>query len=121
MAHFAEVDSKNVVRRVLVVANENEFRAQEFLGDDLGLGGTWIQTSYNSRGGKRLDPNTNEVVGDNHFRFNYAAPGFTYDPERDAFIPPKPHPEAVLNEATCLWTMPTEAVIDEIIPNDLTQ
>jgi hypothetical protein len=47
MAHFAEIDSNNVVLRVLVVADEHEHRGQEFLADDCGLGGTWIQTSYN--------------------------------------------------------------------------
>jgi hypothetical protein len=48
MAHFAEIDSNNVVLRVLVVADEHEHRGQEFFADDCGLGGTWIQTSYNS-------------------------------------------------------------------------
>jgi hypothetical protein len=48
MAHFAEIDSNSKVLRVLVVDNEQEHRGQEFLADDLGLGGTWIQTSYNA-------------------------------------------------------------------------
>jgi hypothetical protein len=53
MAHFAEIDSDNKVLRVLVVDNEQEHRGQEFLAEDLGLGGTWIQTSYNANfGGK---------------------------------------------------------------------
>jgi hypothetical protein len=53
MAHFAEIDSDNKVLRVLVVDNEQEHRGQEFLSNDLGLGGTWIQTSYNANfGGK---------------------------------------------------------------------
>ena len=53
MAHFAEIDSSNKVIRVLVVDNEQEHRGQEFLADDLSLGGTWIQTSYNANfGGK---------------------------------------------------------------------
>jgi hypothetical protein len=53
MAHFAEIDSDNKVLRVLVVDNSQEHRGQEFLADDLGLGGTWIQTSYNANfGGK---------------------------------------------------------------------
>jgi hypothetical protein len=47
MAHFAEIDSNNVVLQVLVVANEHEHRGQEFLANDCKLGGTWIQTSYN--------------------------------------------------------------------------
>ena len=53
MAHFAEIDSNNKVLRVLVVDNSQEHRGQEFLANDLGLGGTWIQTSYNANfGGK---------------------------------------------------------------------
>jgi hypothetical protein len=48
MAHFAEIDENNIVLRVLVVANENEDRGQQFLAEELGLGGTWVQTSYNS-------------------------------------------------------------------------
>jgi hypothetical protein len=53
MAHFAEINSNNKVIQVLTVPNEQEHRGQEFLADDLGLGGTWIQTSYNHNfGGK---------------------------------------------------------------------
>lgn len=53
MAHFAEIDSDNKVLRVLVVDNSQEDRGQEFLANDCGLGGTWIQTSYNANfGGK---------------------------------------------------------------------
>lgn len=73
MAHFAEIDENNVVLRVLVVANEQEHRGQEFLAVDLGLGGTWIQTSYNA-----------------NFRKMYAGIGCIYDPVDDTFKPPKP-------------------------------
>ena len=53
MAHFAEIDSNNKVLRVLVVDNAQEERGQEFLANDLGFGGTWVQTSYNANfGGK---------------------------------------------------------------------
>jgi len=53
MAHFAEIDKDGIVLRVLVVDNSQEERGQEFLANDLGLGGTWIQTSYNANfGGK---------------------------------------------------------------------
>lgn len=53
MAHFAEIDSNNKVLRVLVVDNSQEHRGQEFLAVELGLGGTWVQTSYNANfGGK---------------------------------------------------------------------
>jgi len=53
MAHFAELDKDNKVVRVLVVPNEQEHRGQEYLADEIGLGGTWVQTSYNANfGGK---------------------------------------------------------------------
>lgn len=86
MAHFAELNDNNIVIRVLVVPDEQEHRGQEFLADDLGLGGRWLQTSYNHR-----------------IRKNYAGIGYTYDPDRDAFIPPKPGDDFTLNEATCQW------------------
>jgi len=89
MAHFAEVEN-GTVTRVLVVPDEQEHRGQDFLANELGLGGTWVQTSYNAR-----------------IRKNYAGIGYTYDAERDAFIAPKPecHPDAVtFNEETCIWS-----------------
>jgi hypothetical protein len=83
MAHFAEIDENSIVTRVLVVSNEQEHRGQEFLANDLGLGGTWIQTSYNGK-----------------VRYNYAGVGFTYDPIDDAFIAPAPciHDTLILND-----------------------
>ena len=71
MAHFAEIDNNNKVLRVLVVDNSQENRGQDFLANDLGLGGTWIQTSYNA-----------------NFRGKYAGIGDTYDPVQDIFITP---------------------------------
>jgi hypothetical protein len=89
MAHFAEIDSNNTVLRVLVVSNDLEHRGADFLANDLGLGGTWIQTSYNG-----------------NIRKNYAGIGYTYDATRDAFIPPKAncHSEETLDETTCRWS-----------------
>jgi hypothetical protein len=89
MAHFAEIDENGVVLRVLVVPDAEENRGQEFLADDLELGGTWVQTSYNAR-----------------IRKNYAGIGMSYDAERDAFIAPKPYPSWVLNEETCHYEAP---------------
>ena len=79
MAHFAEIDSSNTVLRVLVVNNNDENRGQEFLANDLGLGGTWIQCSYNA-----------------NIRKQYPGPGYTYDAAADVFIAPRPFPS---------WTM----------------
>lgn len=89
MAHFAEIDSNNIVQRVLVVPNEEEYRGEQFLAVDLLLGGTWLQTSYNGK-----------------IRKNFAGIGYTYDPVRDAFIPPKPYQSWLLNEETCRWFAP---------------
>jgi hypothetical protein len=86
MAYFAEISLNNIVLRVLVVPDSEEHRGQEYLANDIGLGGTWIQTSYN-----------------NNIRKNYAGIGFTYDEALDAFIPPKCHTEAVLDESICQW------------------
>jgi hypothetical protein len=97
MAHFALVDKSNIVQNVLVVPDTEEERGSDYLSQDMGLGGVWIKTSYNTRGGVHL-------YGGTPLRMNYAGIGYTYDPERDAFIPPKPEGfDAILNEDTCLW------------------
>ena len=101
MAHFAEIDSNNIVTRVLVVANEQEHRGQDFLANDLGLGGNWIQTSYNA-----------------NFRKHYAGIGYSYDASLDAFIPPKCHDSATLNTDTCLWDCPDASHV--IIQGEIT-
>lgn len=72
MAHFAEIDSNNRVIRVLVISNEQEHKGQEYLADDLGLGGRWIQTSYNS-----------------NIRGTFAGEGYLYDEDNDIFIAPE--------------------------------
>jgi hypothetical protein len=71
MAHFAEIDSNNVVLRVLVVADEHEHRGQEFLADDCNLGGTWVKTSYNG-----------------NIRGKFAGVGDIYDEVNDEFYTP---------------------------------
>lgn len=106
MAHFAEIGSNKVVKRVVVVPDDQEHRGQDFLRTDMGLGGTWLQTSYNTYGGKHL-------LGGNPYRKNFAGIGFTYDKVRDAFIPPQPDPTWVLNEETCLWEDPNEPEVAE--------
>lgn len=105
MAYFAEIDENNIVTRVLVVDDLEEDNGQDFLANTLGLGGTWIKTSYNTQGGIHLN-------GGTPLRKNYAGPGFIYDEQRDAFIPPKPFNSWLLNEDTCQWNPPVE------YPND---
>lgn len=121
MAHFAEIDEQGVVVRVLVVSDEDADQGPSFLTHTLGLGGTWVQTSYNSHGGVHYVSGSRTPSGKPHLRFNYASPGYTYDADRDAFIPPKPGPNAVLDEATCLWLNSPENEIDSTIPADLTE
>ena len=99
MAHFCKLGVGNIVEAVHVVKNEvitdNTGNEQEQLGVDFlnnlyGTRDVWKQTSYNG-----------------NFRKNYAGKGYTYDQERDAFIPPKPFNSWTLNEETCLWEAPT--------------
>ena len=99
MAHFAEIEN-NIVTRVLVVPNEQEHRGQDFLANELGLGGTWLQTSYNA-----------------NIRKHFAGTGMSYDSVLDAFIPVKCHEEATLNEDTCTWEC-TNAVHTVEVTND---
>jgi hypothetical protein len=106
MAHFAEIDENNIVTRVLVVGDDQEHRGQEFLADDLGLGGTWLKTSYNTQGGVH-------TLGGTPFRKNYAGIGYSYDSERNAFIPPKPFASWLLNEETCNWNAPVQMPVEE--------
>jgi hypothetical protein len=106
MAHFAEIDENNIVTRVLVVDNDQEDRGQEFLATDLGLGGTWIKTSYNTIAGAHSN-------GGTPLRKNYAGIGYTYDSVRDAFYAPKPFASWTLDEETCTWNSPTPMPVEE--------
>jgi len=81
MAHFARIDENNIVTEVLVIPDEEQHRGQEYLSDDMGFGGTWIQTSYNTRNGEHLN-------GGTPIRKNYAGIGYSYDPVLDEFNPP---------------------------------
>lgn len=99
MAHFARINENNIVTEVVVVPDEQEHRGNDFLSVDLGLGGEWLQTSYNTQSGIHLD-------GGVPFRKNFAGIGFAYDETRDAFIPPTPYASWVLDENTCLWESP---------------
>ena len=98
MAHWAELDENNIVIRVLVGSNEDSDEGYQWLIDN--LGGTWVKTSYNTQGGVHS-------LGGTPLRKNYAGIGYTYDAQRDAFIPPKPFDSWVLDEDTCLWNAPT--------------
>lgn len=112
MSHWAEIDDNNIVVRVLVGDNNDPNGDEGYQWFVENLGGRWIKTSYNAIGGKRRNPETNEITDDLGFRKNYAGIGYTWDEARDAFIPPKPYNSWVLNEDSCQWEtpipMPTE-------------
>ena len=104
MAHWAELDDNNIVLRVLVGDNDdpNGDEGYQLLVEN--LGGRWVKTSYNAAGGKRKNPETEEITDEPGFRKNYAGIGYKYDEGLDAFIPPKSNDgEWVLNTETCLW------------------
>lgn len=95
MAHFAEIDETGLVLRVLVVPDEEEHRGQQYLADDLLLGGMWVQTSYNR-----------------NIRKNFAGIGYRYDEALDAFIPPRPFDSWILDLGSCDWVPPMPAPDD---------
>ena len=99
MAHYAFLDTNNIVTEVIVGKDEGEdntdweqhygaFRSQ-----------VCKRTSYNTNGGVH-------TAGGLPFRKNYAGIGYAYDSTRDAFIPPKPYPSWLLDEDSCLWDAP---------------
>lgn len=97
MAHFAEIDEQGIVKQVLVVPDEQEHRGQDFLANDLKLGGTWIQTSYNHR-----------------IRKQYAGIGFKYDADADVFIAPQPFPSWTLDDNHD-WQPPVPRPEDDVM------
>ncbi len=96
MAHYAKIEN-GLVTQVIVAE-------QDFI-DSGAVGTGWVQTSYNTRGGQHSEGRP--------LRKNYAGIGYTYDIQRDAFIPPKPFPSWLLNEETCLWDSPVPYPADD--------
>jgi len=99
MAHFAKIDSNNIVTKIVAVDNnvllkadgtESELKGKQFLNSLLGQA-KWVQTSFSAS-----------------FRKNLAGIGYTYDSTRDAFIAPKPFDSWILNETTCQWEAPVQ-------------
>ena len=111
MAHFAEIDETNTVIRVLVAADEEEHRGQEFLADDLGLGGIWIQTSYNTHA--NIHYGTDGLPdGGTPLHMNYAGTGHTWD--GTGFAEPQPYPSWALDE-NYVWQPPTPMPDDGLL------
>lgn len=107
MGHFAKVLDGKVVQ---VIVAEKEF-FDTFVDSSPGQ---WLRTSYNTRGGVHYLPNSDEPNPDQSqaLRKNYAGVGYTYDPVRDAFIPPQPYPSWLLDEFSCLWKAPKQMPTD---------
>ena len=92
MAHFAKLNSDNIVERVEVVSNDvatTEKAGVDFLNNFYDTNDVWKQTSYNG-----------------NIRKNYAGVGYTYDETKDAFISPKSFNSWILNDDTCKWEAP---------------
>ena len=113
MASFAKIGLNSKVIAVVSVNNEvlkdssgieREELGIQFLNELYGWP-IWKQTSYNTHKGIHIN-------GETPFRKNYAGIGFTYDEDRDAFIPKKPYNSWILNEQTCQWEAPV------VKPND---
>ena len=124
MASFAKIGLNNKVIEVLSIHNnelldsngvEQEVNGIDFLTKLTGWS-IWKQTSYNTVGNIHK-------LGGTPFRKNFAGIGFTYDEDRDAFIPPKPYPSWTLNETSCLWEAPVAMPDDDnrYIWNESTQ
>jgi len=95
VAHFAKVENGKVVN--VIVAEQDVIDSGIF-------GHGWVQTSYNTLGGQHPEGRP--------LRKNYAGIGYTYDEQRDAFIPPQSYPSWLLNEDTCLWDPPVAMPTD---------
>jgi hypothetical protein len=118
MASFAKIGLNSKVIEVLSVHNnvlkdsngvEQEVNGIDFLTKLTGYP-VWKQTSYNTIGGVHNN-------GGTPLRKNHASIGYTYDEDRDAFIPPKPFNSWILNEDTCLWNAPIAMPTTELEDN----
>jgi hypothetical protein len=105
MAHFAKLGTGNIIEQIIVInnsvitdnnGNEVEQLGVNFINKLYNTRDVWKQTSYNG-----------------NFRKRYAGIGYTYDQQRDAFIPPKPFNSWILNEDSCRWEAPVAMPIDD--------
>ena len=99
MAHYAKVVN-GIVAQVIVAESD-------FFDDFVDASpGEWVQTSYNTHGGKHYDPNTGLEDDKPPLRKNYAGEGFIYDKKLDVFYEPQPYSSWILNTDTYLWSSP---------------
>jgi hypothetical protein len=103
MAHYAFLDENNIVTEVIVGKDESNFNWEQQYGSFKGQ--LCKRTSFNTQGGVHKLSGT-------PFRKNFAGIGYTYDEDRDAFIPPKIYNSWILNENTCNWECPVAYPMD---------
>lgn len=99
MAHYAFLDENYIVTEVIVGKDESNYDWEQHYGQFRGQ--LCKRTSYNTHGGVHSG-------GGTPFRKNYAGIGYSYDPQLDAFIPPKPYASWVLDQQSCLWQAPVQ-------------
>ena len=102
MSHFAKIEN-GIVTFVTVGRQEDNGRELELCER---TGDTYRQTSYNTHGGVHYTNGVPSADQSKALRKNYAGIGYTFDEERDAFIPPQPDPAWTLDEESCLWIAP---------------
>jgi hypothetical protein len=110
MSHFAQIDENGIVLQVLVGNDSFPNEGHDWFVEN--LGGTWVKTSYNTRGNVHYGSD-GEPDGGIPFRKNYAGKGSTYNETLDAFISESPYPSWVLDEETCRWEAPTPMPVFE--------
>jgi len=106
MAHYAFLDENNIVTEVIVGKDEGEEGIDWEVHYGNFRGQVCKRTSYNTLGGIHL-------TGGVPYRKNYAAIGYTYDKDRDAFIAPKQFNSWIFNENTCQWEAPIPYPMDD--------
>jgi len=112
MAHFAQIDFNNKVTNIIVIDDSWIINAQTRINEELGLSGTWIQTSYNTKGGIHYAPNSDIPDGEPQIGYNFAGIGYNYDPIKNAFYASQPYQSWILNKTTYTWQAPIPYPID---------
>jgi hypothetical protein len=99
MAHWAKINDEGIVENVIVTSNDEGDEGESWIAEN--LEGAWVKTSYNTLRNRHS-------LGGEAFRKNFAQPGFIYNSELDAFIPPKAEGEDsfVLDSDLGIWVPP---------------
>jgi len=131
MAHFAKISENNEVLSVLTLNNKDALNADGVEDETVGQAylekhnnwpaEKWIQTSYNTRGGKHYDNKTGELSDESKaLRGNYAGIGYTWDKDNNLFYPKKPYASWVLNTTDAQWHSPIGDAPDDLTDEEKT-